>query len=55
MATAAYIGIEKTVEKEERGAEAGIQSVSGKLFHRKDIGTRGLIQKRIDNMKKVRQ
>ncbi len=53
--TAAYIGIEKTVEKAERVAEAGIQSVSGKLFHRKDIGTRGLIQKRIDNMKKVRQ
>ena len=53
--TAAYIGIEKTVEAAERVAESGIQQVSGSLFHRKDIGTKTLIQKRVDNMKKVRQ
>ncbi len=53
--TAAYVGTEKTVEKAERIAEEGIQGVSGKLFHRKDIGTKTLIQKRVDKMKKVRQ
>ena len=53
--TAAYVGTEKTVEEAERVAEMGIQSVSGKLFHRKDIGTKNLIQKRTDNMKRVRQ
>ena len=53
--TAAYVGTEKTVEKAEKIAEEGIRGVSGKLFHRKDIGTETLIQKRIDKMKKVRQ
>ena len=53
--TAAYVGTEKTVEEAERGAEKGVQRISGNLFHRKDIGTKRLIQKRIDNMKRVRQ
>tara|TARA_B100000427_G_scaffold329554_1_gene346300 strand:- start:1831 stop:3141 length:1311 start_codon:yes stop_codon:yes gene_type:complete len=53
--TAAYVGTEKTVEEAERVAEKGVQRISGNLFHRKDIGTKRLIQKRIDNMKRVRQ
>ncbi len=52
--TAAYIGKETTIEGAEKVAEEGVRGVSGKLFHRKDIGTKNLIQKRMDNMKKVR-
>ena len=53
--TVAYVGKEKTVFAAEKVAEKGIQEVSGQLFHRKDIGTKKLIQKRINNMKKVRK
>ena len=51
----ACVGTEKTIVAAEKVAEKGIQGVSGKLFHRKDIGTKDLIQKRIENMKKVRK
>ena len=53
--TAAYVGKEKTVAAAEEIAEQGVGGISGHLFHRKDIGTKTLIQKRIENMKKVRQ
>ena len=53
--TAAYVGKEKTVAAAEEIAEEGVGSISGHLIHRKDIGTKALIQKKIDNMKKVRQ
>jgi Phosphoribosylamine-glycine ligase len=48
------IGKETTIEGAEKVAEEGVRGVSGKLFHRKDVGTKNLIQKRMDNMKKVR-
>ena len=31
-----------------------MKHVSGDLFHRKDIGTRELIQKRVQHMKEMR-
>ena len=53
--TVACVGVDKEVCGAEQKAEAGISRVVGNVFHRKDIGTAALIQKRIENMKKVRQ
>ncbi|QLJ52413.1 MAG: Phosphoribosylamine--glycine ligase [Candidatus Fermentimicrarchaeum limneticum] len=52
--TAGLVGIAENIEKAERIAESAIGFVKGKLFYRKDIGTRELIQKRMDHMKKLR-
>jgi phosphoribosylamine--glycine ligase len=45
------LGISNSLEKAEKVAENGVKCLSGKLFHRKDVGTRKLLQKRIDHMK----
>ncbi len=44
------LGIAETLEKAERIAEEGVQCIKGNLFHRKDVGTRALLQKRINHM-----
>lgn len=44
------LGISDTLEKAEKIAEAGVGCIKGKLFHRKDVGTLKLLQKRIDHM-----
>jgi len=44
------LGIANTLEEAEKIAENGIGCVEGKLFHRKDVGTSKLLQKRIDHM-----
>ncbi|MFW9866305.1 MAG: phosphoribosylamine--glycine ligase [Candidatus Thorarchaeota archaeon] len=44
------LGIAPSLEKAEKIAEAGVECIEGKLFHRKDVGTRKLLQKRIDHM-----
>lgn len=44
------LGIANSLEKAEKIAEAGVGCIKGKLFHRKDVGTRKLLQKRIDHM-----
>ncbi len=51
----AFVGIAETIEQAEMIAEKGASSVKGPVFHRKDIGTRALLQKRIDHMKRVMQ
>jgi phosphoribosylamine--glycine ligase len=53
--TVACVGVDKKISEAEQKAEAGISQVVGNLFHRKDIGTTALIQKRIENMKRLRQ
>ena len=53
--TVACVGVDKEISVAEKKAEEGISQVAGNVFHRKDIGTAALIQKRIENMKKVRQ
>lgn len=50
----AFVGKGKTLEEAESAAETGAKSVQGKVFHREDIGTTKLIQKRIDHMKQIR-
>ncbi|MBD3253699.1 MAG: phosphoribosylamine--glycine ligase [Candidatus Lokiarchaeota archaeon] len=44
------LGVADTLENAERIAEQGVECVEGKLFHRKDVGTKNLLQKRIDHM-----
>lgn len=45
------LGIANSLEDAEKIAEKGVGCVEGKLFHRKDVGTREILQKRIDHMK----
>ena len=52
--TAGIVGVSDTIEEAEKVAEYACQFVSGEVFHRKDIGTKALIQKRIDHMKRIR-
>ena len=44
------LGIADSLEEAEKIAENGVGCIEGKLFHRKDVGTRTLLQKRIDHM-----
>ena len=44
------LGIAESLQKAEQIAEKGVGYVQGNLFHRKDIGTQELLQKRIDHM-----
>lgn len=53
--TAAYVGIADTLSLAEQKAEKEIASIKGPLFHRKDIGTQDLINRRVDDMSKLRQ
>ncbi len=52
--TAATVGIADTLDEAEAKAEAEISRVSGPLFHRADIGTEDLIQKRVKHMNTIR-
>jgi hypothetical protein len=47
------LGIANNLAEAERIAEEGISCVEGKLFHRKDVGTLKLLQKRIDHMNSI--
>ena len=51
--TIAVVGIAETIAAAERIAEAATAHVKGALRHRRDIGTEGLIQKRIEHMKSL--
>ena len=43
-----------TIEEAEQIAEEGCNFVSGPVWHRKDIGTKELIDKRIAHMRLLR-
>lgn len=51
----AVVGIGATLAEAEKIAEAEIQRIQGSLFHRSDIGTAELINRRIMHMKTLRQ
>lgn len=53
--TAAVVGIAKTISAAEKIAEEEINQIKGPLFHRADIGTRELIDRRIKIMNALRQ
>ena len=50
----AVIGTGKDLETAEQIAEKAAQAVSGPVFHRADVGTQALIQKRVEMMKEIR-
>ncbi|MHA1728131.1 MAG: phosphoribosylamine--glycine ligase [Promethearchaeota archaeon] len=51
--TIGLLGIGSSLEEAENMAEKATQYVKGQLFHRKDIGTPKLLQKKIEHMKMV--
>lgn len=52
--TVAVVGVANSIAAAEQIAEKEVSSVSGPLFHREDIGTSALIQKRVDHMNTLR-
>ena len=52
--TIAAVGIGNSISEAEKIAEKKIKSVKGPLFHRRDIGTKNIIQKRIKHMNRLR-
>ena len=50
----AFVGIADSISEAEQNAENAIKNVTGQVFHRTDIGTKELIQKRINHMKEIR-
>ena len=46
----AVLGIADNLEEAEKIAESAVSCIKGKLFHRKDVGTLKLLQKRINHM-----
>ncbi len=50
----AFVGLADNLEQAEIKAQNAVDLVQGKVFFRKDIGTKELIQKRIDHMKEIR-
>jgi phosphoribosylamine--glycine ligase len=52
--TLAFVGVGDTLEEAEEIAEKGASSVSGHARHRKDIGTRSLLEKRMRHMQEIR-
>ncbi|MFH0956678.1 MAG: phosphoribosylamine--glycine ligase [Candidatus Aenigmatarchaeota archaeon] len=51
---AGFVGIADTIGEAEKAAETAIRSVKGPIFHREDIGTAALLEKRIRHMAEVR-
>ncbi|MBW2989060.1 phosphoribosylamine--glycine ligase, partial [Candidatus Woesearchaeota archaeon] len=51
---AAFVGIAKDIGQAEVIAEDGVCSAQGPIFHREDIGTKALIEKRIRHMEEIR-
>ncbi len=49
-----FVGMGESLAEAEQAAERAIATVKGPVFHRKDIGTSALIQKRVDHMKVLR-
>jgi phosphoribosylamine---glycine ligase len=47
----AILGMADTIEEAEQIAEKGTAAISGDLFHRTDIGTQGVIQRRTQHMR----
>ena len=47
------LGIADSLEDAEKISESGVACIEGKLFHRKDVGTQKLLQKRIDHMRSL--
>ncbi len=51
--TIGILGVADTLEQAEQVAERGTACVKGNLYHRRDVGTKALLQKRIDHMDRL--
>jgi phosphoribosylamine--glycine ligase len=49
----AFVGMANTLFEAEKIAEEAASLVEGPVFHRRDIGTTELIQKRVDHMHRI--
>ncbi|ASJ06417.1 phosphoribosylamine--glycine ligase [Thermococcus pacificus] len=49
----AVVGIAETLEEAERIAESAVPHIKGELFYRRDVGTRGSVEKRIRLMREL--
>ncbi|MBI2176036.1 phosphoribosylamine--glycine ligase [Candidatus Woesearchaeota archaeon] len=49
----AFVGVADTIQKAEAIAEEAAAKVQGQVFHRKDIGTHQLVQKRVEHVKQL--
>ena len=49
----AFVGMSDSIEESERIAERSACSVQGAVFHRKDIGTNELVQKRVAHVRRL--
>jgi len=52
--TVAVVGVADSISNAENIAEKEVSAIDGPLFHRSDIGTDMVIQKRINHMKSIR-
>jgi phosphoribosylamine---glycine ligase len=52
--TLAFVGIAGSLEEAERVAEQAASSVKGRVYHRRDIGTGGLLARRVAHMEAIR-
>ncbi len=52
--TAAVVGIAPTLAEAELAAQSEVVHITGPVFHRTDIGTADLVQKRIDHMHQLK-
>lgn len=52
--TAAYVGVADSIPAAEEISEREVRGIDGPLFHREDIGTERLIQRRVDAMRRLR-
>lgn len=51
----AFVGIGDSIEEAEALAQSAVDSVKGPVFYRRDIGTRPLVQKRVEHMATLRK
>ncbi|PIO06042.1 phosphoribosylamine--glycine ligase [Candidatus Micrarchaeota archaeon CG08_land_8_20_14_0_20_59_11] len=51
----ASVGIAPSLAEAEKIAEEGVGAIKGAVFHRRDIGTQALINRRIEHMKRLRK
>lgn len=51
--TLAFVGMGETLDEAESIAETAASSVRGRVFHRRDIGTRAILDKRCRHMKEI--
>lgn len=49
----AFVGVADTLAEAEKIAELGASSIAGPVFHRTDIGTAALVQKRVLHMREL--